>query len=336
MKLFIIVGVLWLALASMTEACAPDSRITELAQPGLVFPQGLTVAPDGAVWIASTQADRLVRFDPASGQIREIQLTLNSNPIGIAVDSQQRIWFAARGRWLVGRLREGAKRPAEFPPPSLMDSRLGTPGPSSLALDDAGGHVWFTLRPQAVLGYLPLSAEPRRDTSPVREIPFDSGVTRPEGLAADGHGGVWIAEMLADRLTHLASDGTTRQVPLPPDSRPRGVAVGPGGDIWVTLFGTHELARIDPHTLRATRWPMPSGSRSSPWPIAVDRAGHVWVGEYIGNRIVCFDPKSERFASWDVPTPGAGIRALAVDGSGRVWFVGSFSGRLGVIGPRPR
>jgi virginiamycin B lyase len=82
---------------------------------------------------------------------------------------------------------------------------------------------------------------------------------------------------------------------------------------------------------------MPSGARSNPWAIALDATGAVWTAEFTANTITCFDPRLARFTVWSVPTRAAGVRALAADASGRVWFVGSASGRLGVVGPpRPR
>jgi len=34
---------------------------------------------------------------------------------------------------------------------------------------------------------------------------------------------------------------------------------------------------------------------------------------------------------FNLPSKGAGIRKLLIDGQGRVWYVGSHNGRLGVI-----
>jgi virginiamycin B lyase len=79
---------------------------------------------------------------------------------------------------------------------------------------------------------------------------------------------------------------------------------------------------------------MPSGRSSSPDAVVVDRAGAVWVSEFTGNAIVRFDPLRERFTRFPLPTPRSGVRALAVEPGGRVWFIGSYSGRLGVIDPR--
>jgi len=314
-----------------TGGCGGDAAIAELAAPLLTFPVGVTMAPDGALWIASTQADRLVRFDPASGQTETVRLPLRSHPAGLVVDAEGRVWFASSGRGLIGRLAPGAPRAAEFPPPSLLDQQRGLPTPWSMALDSRGGRVWFTLRPDGVVGSVDIGAEPSRQASVVREVTLDRSFGRPDGIAVDREGAVWVTELTADRVTRIAPDGGLRRLALPPGSRPRGVAAAPDGSVWVGLFGADRLLRVDGRTFALRSWPMPSAPRSNPYAVAVDGGGRVWVSEFTANTVACFDPAAQRFAVWQVPTPGAGVRALAADRQGRVWFVGSYSGRLGVV-----
>ncbi len=109
------------------------------------------------------------------------------------------------------------------------------------------------------------------------------------------------------------------------------MAAGPDGTIWVTLFGAHQLLQLDPSTLRTRSWPMPSGPGSSPYAITVAASGVVWVAEFMGDKIVRFDPPTERMTAVALPTPRSRVRAIAVDGQGRVWYAGSASGRLGVV-----
>src|SRR4030081_799342 len=105
-------GVL-LATALLLGAAQPERPLSvrEFGKPVLAFPTGIAASPDGAVWIASTFADKLVRFDPRTGQSKEFQLALRAHPVGLLADPGGSIWFAASGLGRVGRLDPGAESP---------------------------------------------------------------------------------------------------------------------------------------------------------------------------------------------------------------------------------
>jgi len=325
------------APAAAAELCAGTGgeppQITELADPRFTFPTGITTAPDGAIWVASTLADQLVRVEPVSRRSSAVRLPLRSHPVGLAADAEGRIWFAASGVGLLGRLTPGAARAAEFPPASLLQKPVSLPFVSAVALDRRGGNAWFTVGPEAVVASVPIASEHLRRGAVGREVTFGPRRSRPQALAVDADGAVWVAGLADDALTRIGPDGGIRRVGLPAGSRPRGVAVAPDGDVWVTLFGSHRLLRVERASGETQSWAMPSGARSNPWAIAVDAAGGVWTSEFTANTVTCFDPRRARFATWSVPTRGAGVRALAVDAVGRAWFVGSHSGRLGLVAP---
>ena len=326
-------GVLLVA-ALLLGAAQPERPLSvrEYGDPVLAFPNGIAVTPDGAVWIASTFADKLIRFDPRVGQYKEYPLALRAHPIGLLADPRGAVWFAASGLGRVGRLDPGAETPKEFGIPAMLTARNAIPSPWLLARDPKDGDVWFTVHSDGMVGRLPHGAEPVHRGFAVSEIKLGAADLRPDGIAADGRGGIWIAEPGADRLVRISTaDKSLTPLPLPPGSRPRGVAAGPDGTIWVTLFGTHQLLRLDPSTLQTRSWPMPSGPGSSPYAIAVVDSGAVWVAEFMGDKIVRFDPPTERMTAVALPTPRSRVRAIAVDGQGRVWYAGSASGRLGVV-----
>ena len=323
-----------IAAVTLLGAAPPERPLSvrEYAEPVLAFPNGVTVTPDGAIWIASTFADKLVRFEPPTARYKEFPLALRAHPIGLLADPGGAVWFAASGLGRVGRLDPGAETPKEFGIPAMLTARNAIPSPWLLARDPTDGNVWFTIHSDGTVGRLPRGAEPVHRGFAVREIKLGAADLRADGLAADGRGGIWVAEPGADRLVRIASvDNSLTPLPLPPGSRPRGVAAGPDGTIWVTLFGTHQLLRLDPSTLRTRSWPMPSGSGSSPYAIAVARSGAVWVAEFMGDKIVRFDPSTERMSVVELPTTRSRVRAIAVDAQGRVWYAGSGSGRLGVV-----
>ena len=326
-------GVL-LATALLIGAAPPERSLSvrEFEQPVLVFPTGIAASPDGAVWIASTFADKLVRFDPRTGQSKGFQLELRAHPVGLLADPGGSIWFAASGLGRVGRLDPGDEAPKEFGIPAMLTARSAIPSPWFLARDPKDGDMWFTVHSDGIVGRLPRGAQPVHRGFAVSEIKLGPAELRPDGIAADGRGGIWVAEPGADRLVRISSaDKSLTPLPLPAGSRPRGMAAGPDGSTWVTLFGTHQLLQLDPVTLHTRSWPMPSGPGSSPYAVAVGASGTVWVAEFMGDTIVRFDPGTERMTAFALPTPRSRVRALTVDAVGRVWYAGSMSGRLGMI-----
>lgn len=331
-------GALALLLAALPVVGHADrgprgAAVHEFTEPVLSYATGLAVATDGAVWIASTYSDQLVRFDPATGASRRIKLPLRTHPAGLMADAHGAVWYAGSGLGLVAKIEPDGKTVREFAIPSMTTARFAIPSPWSVVADPVGGQVWFTVHSDGIVGRLPAEARPIRRGFVVTEVRLGGPEIRPDGIAADWRGGVWVAELGSDRLARIDPQGGVSRLELPLGSRPSGVAAAPGGAIWVTLFGRHELLRVDPASLAIRTWPMPSGRSSSPGAIVVDRAGAVWVSELSANVIARFEPSRQRFTEFALPTPRSGVRALAADARGRVWFVGSYSGRLGVIDP---
>jgi len=63
----------------------------------------------------------------------------------------------------------------------------------------------------------------------------------------------------------------------------------------------------------------------------VDGGGMVWVNEINTDTVVRFDPKTEQMRVVKLPSHNVGIRKMVVDASGRLWYMGSHNGRLGVV-----
>jgi virginiamycin B lyase len=322
-----------LGLAAAGPGVPAERVVRELESPVLTYPTGLAVAADGGVWIASTYADRLVRVDAATGATRTVELPQRSHPAGLLADARGAVWYAGSGLGLVARIEPDGHTVREFAIPSMLTARYAIPSPWSLAADPARGQVWFTVHSDGLAARVPVDAMPVRRGFVVTEVRLGGPEVRPDGIAVDRHGVVWVAELGADRLARIDPQGGVSRLVLTPGSRPSGVATAPDGAIWVTLFGRHELLRVDPVSLARRAWPMPSGGSSNPGAIVVDPGSAVWVSELTANTIARFEPGPERFTTFPLPTPRSGVRALATDPHGRVWFVGSYSGRLGVIEP---
>jgi virginiamycin B lyase len=139
--------------------------------------------------------------------------------------------------------------------------------------------------------------------------------------------------MAEDRLGILdPASGRMEELALPRGSRPRRMAAAPDGSLWVTLNGSGKLVQVDSAARRVLREvPLPAGADGHPYAVTVDGAGIVWSNEIDANTVVRFDPANDRLAVIELPTADAGIRKMVVDARGRLWYMGSHNGRLGMI-----
>jgi virginiamycin B lyase len=301
---------------------APGSRdiagkITEWSVPTPRFARDPAPGPDGNIYIAVMSGNRIARFDIKAQSFKEWDLPEGARPHGLVVAKDGTVFYTGNGDGSIGELdpRSG-KVVSHFAP-----SRGG--GPHTAVLD-AEGNVWFTGQGGGYLGKL------ERKTGKVSEIPMPGG---PYGLAIDQQGRIWVCRMGANALgIYDPKTGKTEEIRTGPGTRPRRMAASPDGSIWVTYYGNGRLAQVDPAAMKVVKeYPMPAGSRGGPYAVTVDGAGRVWANEIDTDTVAMLDPKTEKFRVFKLPTSGAGIRKAVVDADGRLWYMGSHNGKLGVI-----
>jgi len=114
-------------------------------------------------------------------------------------------------------------------------------------------------------------------------------------------------------------------------SRPRRVAADRDGMLWVTYYGNGKLAKLDPNAAKVVKTYQLPGGDAGPYAVTVDGAGMVWANEIKTDTVVRLDPKTEKMQVVKLPSAGVGIRKMVTDASGRLWYMGSHNGRLGVV-----
>ncbi len=189
---------------------------------------------------------------------------------------------------------------------------------------DDKGIIWFTVQNGQRIGRLD------RATGKVTEYRTSGN---PYGLAIDKSGAVWFCRLGADSLGRLdPATGEITHLDTGSGSRPRRIATAPDGMLWVANYGNGKLVKVDPQARRIVKEvAMPAGRGGGPYAVTVDGAGRVWANEINTDTVALFDPKTEAFRVFALPTENSGIRKAIVDAQGRFWYMGSHSGRLGVI-----
>jgi DNA-binding beta-propeller fold protein YncE len=202
--------------------------VTVLEHSTIAVPGPISFVSDGdTLWLATSDGDRVVPFDPASGAIVEsdADVPLIGDPMGIAF-SDGFLWEAA----IDSVMRVDPSNPEIFP--INVD---GTP----LSVEIGAVIIWVTPAERGVARINPTSAE----------VEGYASVSRPWGISVSD-GAVWVSQRDAD---DPSADGTVVRIDprtLDPDN-PIGVGSGPGAValaddvLWVANRLGNTVSRID-------------------------------------------------------------------------------------------
>ncbi|MDP2241283.1 MAG: PQQ-binding-like beta-propeller repeat protein [Burkholderiales bacterium] len=292
-------------------------KVTEWPVPTPRFARDPAPAPDGSIYISVMSGNKVARFDPKTQTFREWDMPPGHKPHGVLVEKQGLVWTTGNGNGTIGRLDPTTATITEFKTPS------GGGGPHTLVITNDNATIWFTMQSGDKIASLDTK------TGAIREYQTSGG---PYGLSLDKAGNVWFCRMGDNMMGKLdPKTGKMSEVDTGRGSRPRRVATAPDGMLWIALYGNGKLAKLDPSAMKVVKkYQLPAGD-AGPYAVAVDGGGMVWVNEINTDTVVRFNPKTEQMRVVKLPSSNTGIRKMIVDAQGRLWYMGSHSGRLGVI-----
>ncbi len=293
-----------------------EGRISEWEVPTPLFARDPAPGPDGKIYVAVMYGNKIARFDPASKTFKEWDLPPNARPHGLLVDKGGQVWYTGNGNGTIGHLNPATGKVTDYKAPSGGD-------PHTLVIDDQGV-IWFTVQGGNRIGRLDTR------TGVIKEYQTSGN---PYGITLDQAGNVWFCRIRAGKIGRLdPKSGTITELDLGSDSQPRRMATAPDGSLWVTLYGKGTLAQIDPIAQKVIKeYALPAGPRGGPYAVTVDGSGMVWANELATDTVVRLDPNTGKIRIFTLPSPDARIRKMIVDAKGRLWYMGSHNGRLGVI-----
>jgi len=143
---------------------------------------------------------------------------------------------------------------------------------------------------------------------------------RPQGMASDWDGNVWVANCRSASVTKFIS-GDPKNRAVYKDfglDKPFDISIDPSGNAWVTSNNNHSLYRIDPDG--NTQF-MGDSVFQRPMGIAGDSHGNMWVSNSGALDPPCGESTVEAFIEWlsgishDAPVPGASVSMVMPDGT---------------------
>jgi virginiamycin B lyase len=293
------------------------ARITEWPLPKPMFARSSAVAPDGSIYIAVPNDNKVLRFDLKTQNFRDWDLPNGHQPNSVMVDRRGMVWTTGYGNGTIGKLKPSTGTIAEFSVPSGNAS-----GPHSLVPGADGETLWFTMQTGNRIGSV--------DALTGRISEYETS-GNPTGIAVDRSGSIWWCRSGDDKLGRLdPRAGKISELDMGRGSRPRRIATAPDGMLWITLYGNGRLVKVDPANHRIVDTYALPGGNAGAYSVAVDDAGIVWANQIKLDTVIRFDPTTAAMQIIKLPSTNVGIRKLTTDGN-RLWYTGSHNGRLGVI-----
>ena len=258
-------------------------------QQALAGPDGVAADPAGNVWVSDTGHDRIVEFSP-SGRLVGVSGRGLEAPAGIATDAAGHVWVADTGH----------DRLVEFSSAGRVLTTFGAPGsgrgqlnqPAALAVTPFGD-VWVA--DQGNSRVEEFSADGRYRTS--------FAVPTPAGVALDTRGDVWVASPgyapgnavgeFSPAGHRIRSFGVT-QAGYGDLGEPGGIAIGPGGRVYVAQPDYGLVSVFSPAGRFYTEFGLQPGAALAsedlefPEGLGVTADGRIWVADSGHDRVVQF------------------------------------------------
>jgi DNA-binding beta-propeller fold protein YncE len=259
-------------------------------------PAGIALDGEGSLYVADSLNHRVQKITPSGDVYGLGGPDLLVNPQGVAVDGSRFIYI----------LEQGADRLRKFSHTGFLVFTLGGPEvrvrrfacPTAICLDQY--HQIYIAEAErdritcySAAGHWQTNYEGRT---------YEPGFRRPQGVAVDLQGNVYVSDTLNHRIVRLRPNGEMDAVIGRPGpemgelAEPSGLATAPEGGVWVADSGNDRVQRFSGEGEATCCFPEPDRrdvDLSCPTAVALDGEGSVYVSDSLNHRIIKLAPVGE-------------------------------------------
>jgi virginiamycin B lyase len=242
-------------------------------------PHNLIVGNDGIVWYAGNRTALIGRYDPASGEIEEIEMPDSGarDPHTLVFDAaEENIWFTVQAGNMMGRLNIATRRV------DLIRSPFDHSRPYGIKIAPDG-------TPWVVLFGTHRLARIEPETLELTTIDLPREDARPRRILVTSDGRIWYGDYRGGMLgAYDPRTGQFAEWPLPQgkDARPYGMATDSRDRIWLVATGVQPNVFLgfdpDGETFFSST-PVPSGGGTIRHMYYHEPTGAIWFGTDTNN-----------------------------------------------------
>lgn len=273
------------------------------------YPEGVAVDSSGNVYVGDTVNNRIQKFDAGSSTWTVWGLGMGSGdgyfyyPKGVAVDSTGNVYVADYYNARVQKLDSSGTYVTKWGSSGQGDGQFTSP--QGVAVNAAGTFVYVAdIGNGRIEGFTYNSADGTYAYASQWRCSGsgDGQFYRPQALAADSAGNIYVADTNNNRIQKFTYDAVSGAYTYATQwggtgtdpgqfSYPQGLAVDAAGNIFVADSGNNRIQKYDQST---TTWSIfstsyLSGNWSHPRGVAIDAAGNVFVVDAYHYRVVKLD-----------------------------------------------
>ncbi len=306
-------------LLALSAALFGQVTINEFNVPtALSQPSGITSGPDGNLWFAEGNGNKIGRITPG-GVFTEFPIpTPSSTPIGITSGPDGNLWFAEGNGNKIGRITPGGVF-TEFPIPTPFSTPIGiTGGPD--------GNLWFTEQIGNNVGRITTGGV-------ITEFALPAAYSFPVWIASGPDGNLWFTEQNI-RIGRITPGGALTEFTLPETFSLllEGITSGPDGNLWFTENVGKKIGRITTGGV-FTEFPMPPAG-GFPFGVTSGPDSNLWFTDVSGNMIGRITTGGV-FTEFPVPTASGVPRYVTSGPDGNLWFTEYNGNKIGQVVLRP-
>jgi streptogramin lyase len=155
------------------------------------------------------------------------------------------------------------------------------------------------------------------------------------GITVDGGNHIWEAENLVDKLArYTPATGEVQVFDLEPGAYPRRMDFDNNGNVFVGLWGTSKVLKIDHETTEMTPI-LPPIKENGAYSIDFDKSTNLmWVTLQTADYIARYNQETEEWLMLPMPQAEYDVRRIEIDQNrpNRVWWVtNAFDARIGYL-----